>query len=281
MEQRLGKREVLQILDATIAEFSGNPVDLLSIGDEGGETTYIANARCSYERTLCDILSLSVGRSGTSLPIRVLEIGSYLGVVSVSLARMGYSVTALDIPEFMKNERLKERYIREGVSVISANLRDYMIPAESESFNIVVMCETLEHFNFNPLPVLCELNRVICKSGHLYLSLPNLSSLVNRAKLLAGRSINNPVNDFAAQLGRSSNMIVGIHWREYTSEEVRELLRLGGFSISRHYFFTSHRASLPARMIYAIIPSMRQNQTVIACKVSSPPTSFHFTDATR
>lgn len=275
------ENEIQQILDAVIAESAENPVDLLGIGDEAGETSYIDHARRSYQRTLLDIAALPPVAPGRSGPVRILEIGSYLGVVSVSLARMGYSVTALDIPEFMGNRRLKERYDREGVSAIAANLREYRLPADSESFDMVIMCETLEHMNFNPLPVLFEINRVLARGGYLYLALPNLTSLVNRAKLLFGCSIHNPVPDFAEQLGGGSNMIVGIHWREYTGEELRKLVSLAGFAVMRHYFFTAHTPSLPARLIYLLFPWLRQNQTLIAAKESTPALQFHFTDASR
>jgi len=270
-----------RVLDSVIRELLDDPVDLLLIGDSEGESAYLEHSRCSYLRTVQDIVGIVDKLALERRAVRILEIGAYLGAVSCTLARLGFSVTALDIPEFMANERLKLRYARYCVSTLSANLRDYSVPAESGAFTIVIMCETLEHLNFNPLPVLAEVNRVLAADGYLYLALPNQASLVNRAKLLTGRSIHNPVSDFSAQLSRESNMIVGIHWREYTALEMEELLALQGFSIISHDFFTTHRASFPARLMYLLFPRLRVNQTMVARKAAQTTTAFHFHQATR
>jgi 2-polyprenyl-3-methyl-5-hydroxy-6-metoxy-1,4-benzoquinol methylase len=258
------------LLENVIDQYQSKPIDLLNINDGEGEYRYLLNARLSYQRTLKDLTELP-GRNPADT--RVLEIGSYLGPVSIVLARLGYNVTAADLPDFIKNTRLQERYAQNGVSSISLNLEDYEIPAASDSFEVVIICETLEHLNFNPLPVLTEINRVLVHGGHLYISLPNLTSLVNRAKLLVGRSIHDPISDFAAQLNRQNNMIVGIHWREYTKQELTELLNRAGFRVDRHYFFTSTKSHPLARLIFNLYPPLRANQTAIAIKEQAAPTS--------
>lgn len=274
-------REAEEQLDSVLRELYDHPVDLLSIGDGAGESAYLEHSRCSYLRTVRDILALAQALDVPRNAIRILEIGAYLGAVSCTLARLGFAVTALDIPEFMDNERVQARYGRYGVATATANLRDYSLPAASSGFTMVIMCETLEHLNFNPLPVLAEVNRVLAAAGYLYLSLPNQASLVNRVKLLCGRSIHNPIGDFAAQLGRESNMIVGIHWREYTAAELQELMVGAGFTILSHAFFTTHKASLAARLMYLLFPRMRVNQTIVARKTAKASAGFHFRRTTR
>lgn len=271
---------VVKILDQVITDYEKDPIDLLGTGDGDGEYAYMVNARRSYQRTIADVVELFPERlSGSNEPVKILEIGAYLGVVSLTLSQLGFSVTACDIPEFMQNKQLQERYRHDGVSILSANLRDYKIPAPSEEFDLVIMCETLEHLNFNPIPVLLEINRVLKNGRGLYLSLPNLISLVNRVKLLFGHSIHNPVSDFFAQFSDKGNMIVGLHWREYTAGEIRELLGKLGFMIEKQYFFTSNRASFPARLIYKIAPFLQQNQTVIARKEKVSDLKLSFCDA--
>jgi SAM-dependent methyltransferase len=169
----------------------------------------------------------------------------------------------------MQNQRLLRRYTHEGIRPLVCNLQHDAIPVDDQSFDLVIMCETLEHLNFNPLPVLAEVNRVLSSHGILYLSLPNLVSLVNRVKLLWGQSIHNPITDFVFQLAEDNNMIVGIHWREYTGSEINELLQLCGFSIQRHYYFTHTRSHPLARLVYRFFNYLRPNQTVIAEKVSA------------
>ncbi len=254
------------LLDNLIASYRLEPIDLLGIGDGEGEFRYLQDAYTSYARTLNDIQEIMHARKASKG--RVLEIGSYLGVVSTALARRGYEVTAVDIPEFMQNKRLLKRYAQEGVRPLHCNLQYDGIPVDDQSFDLVIMCETLEHLNFNPLPVLTEINRVLNTNGILYLSLPNLASLVNRVKLLRGQSIHNPITDFVAQLATEANMIVGIHWREYAGSEIDELLQLCGFNIQRHYYFTHTRSHPLARLVYRFFHRLRPNQTVIAEKVS-------------
>lgn len=268
------------LLDQVIAELKEQPLDLLSIGDRTGEAAYLEHARCSYLRTLRDVVQIADSMASLPRELRILEIGAFLGVVSSVLARLGFCVTAHDIPEFMGNERLLSRYHADGVTTISSNLRSYALPVDTAAFDLVIMCETLEHLNFNPLPVLAELNRALALDGHLYLSLPNQASLVNRVKLLCGRSIHNPIGDFRQQLTRESNMIVGIHWREYTADELQGLVKLSGFSVVSHIFFTTHNASLPARAVYAAFPKLRSNQTLLARKVETIKPEFCFCEAT-
>jgi 2-polyprenyl-3-methyl-5-hydroxy-6-metoxy-1,4-benzoquinol methylase len=197
-----------------------------------GEVEYLKNQRSAYIRTLKDIEKISNKKSS-----KVLEIGSFLGVVSMSLSKMGYDVHAIDIPEYAESGAFQKRYEENGVSVESVNLRERDLPYEVEEFDIVVMCEVLEHLNFNPLLCLQEINRVTKKEGTLYLSTPNLSHITNSVKLLTGNSIHNPPSDFERQLDKDKNFIVGIHWREYTKKEVKKLLEGVGFKCVSSYYF--------------------------------------------
>lgn len=264
----------MKALDDTLTISLSTNLDLIETNDAQAEKEYIRNSECSYRRTVADIVYRFADRINSGEKLRVLEIGSYLGVVSIALSRIGFSVTALDIPEFMRNPRLRSMLEQESVTPVAANLADPALPFDDRCFDLVIMCETLEHLNFNPLPVFSEISRLLKQGGMLYLSLPNLGSLVNRAKLLSGRSIHNPVSDYAAQLSGHGNMIVGIHWREYTCAEVSEMLHMSGFRIESHYCFTTNRASLPARLIYLLFPSLQGNQTVMAVK-EKLPAYFH------
>jgi ubiquinone/menaquinone biosynthesis C-methylase UbiE len=55
--------------------------------------------------------------------------------------------------------------IRSAVCYQACNLRDYCLPFEDETFDVVVRCEVLEPLNFNPLPVIREINRVMKLHG--------------------------------------------------------------------------------------------------------------------
>ena len=94
-----------QLIQCVISELCESPVDILGIGDFEGERKYLEYHRDSYERTIKDIDELLKRRRRET---KILEIGSFLGPVSISLKRLGYKVFALDIPEFSKSQSLQK-----------------------------------------------------------------------------------------------------------------------------------------------------------------------------
>lgn len=215
----------------------------------------------------------------------ILEIGSFLGAASISLKRLGFNVRALDIPEFYKSSTLRSLYERNGIPFNGLNLRNSKLPYESNSLDAVIICEVIEHLNFNPLPVLQEINRVLKNDGYIYIGMPNQSYLRNRIKLLLGMSIHNPIEDYFKQLGRNDNMIVGLHWREYTLNETIQLIQKMGFDIvDKYYFFPKgqHKSSTLKAMLMKMAfsyPPFRPFHVVIGKKVSVPTYDFWLTDA--
>ena len=271
-----------RLVQDAIDEHRASPVDLLGIGDAAGENAYLNLARESYVRTVRDVDSLfRPGGEGRN----ILEIGSFLGPVSVALRKIGYGVSALDIPEFQASERLRALYARHDIPFAGLNLRLAPLPYAPASFDAVIFCEVMEHWNFNPLPVLQEVNRVLKTGGYVYIGMPNQAGIANRMKLLLGSSIHNPVGDFFKQLDRRSNMIVGLHWREYTQQEAVDLIEGMGFETTAKYFFVEAvrvDAGLLRRFARAAVfayPAFRPSQVVIGRKVATPARAFWRTEA--
>jgi SAM-dependent methyltransferase len=223
-----------KIVRDVIEEYRDSPIDMLDNGDNGGEYAYLLNLADSYVRTVRDVSNLVAENRNN---IRILEIGSFLGAVSISLKNLSFDVTAVDIPEFYRSERLRSHYAKHDITFNGLNLRNSQLPFESNSFDVVVICEVIEHLNFNPLPVLEEINRVLKTSGYIYIGMPNHASLENRLKLLVGRSVHNSIADYFKQLSRNDNMIVGLHWREYTLSETSQLVHEMGFEAIEKYYF--------------------------------------------
>lgn len=264
-----------------IEEYRRSPIDMLATGDTIGEYKYLSSLKASYVRTVRDVDSLF----GTDKRNRrILEIGSFLGAVSISLKKLGYDVRASDIPEFHQSEPLQALYERNGIQFDGVNLRHRKLPYESESLDAVIICEVMEHLNFNPLPVLLEINRVLKKGGYVYIGMPNQSSIHSRLRLLSGRSIHNPVDDFFKQLDRTDNMIVGLHWREYTLAETVEMVERMGFEVVKKYYFTDEThapTSLKGalrKLAYSYAP-FRPYQVVLGRKIEDPAYEFWVTEA--
>ena len=272
-------KETTELVEIIYQDYKIHPVDLLGIDDSAGELTYISNLKETYIRTIFDIDGIFKHKERSQ--IKILELGSYLGFVSITLSRLGYKMTAGDLDIFMRNKNLQHKFETNNIDFKSIDLKN-PIPFPDALFDCVVMCETLEHLNFNPIPVLREINRILIPGGYLYLALPNLSSLENRIKLLTGKSIHNSIDDFFAQLNPNCNFSVGLHWREYTKDELVYLLSKTGFEEIKHSFFHPwDLIKLPIKfyirslwvkrnLIYIIkrlFPSLKANQTVI-CKKS-------------
>lgn len=103
------------------------------------------------------------------------------------------------------------------------------LPYDDNSFDLVTCWETMEHFNFNPVPFVRELHRVAKKGGAVCVSVPNMAKLDRRLKLLCGRSFATPVQSYRDHAG---SKYYGFHWREYTLSEITELFRMNGFGIA-------------------------------------------------
>jgi SAM-dependent methyltransferase len=270
-----------KIIRGVIEEHKISPIDMRDIGDAAGEYAYLRSLEDSYIRTVRDVDCLYKNDRESR---RILEIGSFLGAVSISLKKLGYSVSASDIPEYIESSSLRKLYEKNGIPFDGVNLKHSKLPYGSDTFDAVILCEVLEHLNFNPLPVLMEINRVLKKNGCIYLAMPNQARIGNRLKLLMGKSIHNPTRDFFAQLDRNDNMMVGLHWREYTLTETVWMLEKMGFEISSKYYFAektppgSILLMLLKKVLYAF-PAFRPCQVVIARKVETPVHDFWRTDA--
>lgn len=275
---RSAEQVAAEAVDAAIADVGSFDLKIEGASEgmpaeqgDGGPASYVVRHRHEYIRTVRDVIEFRPADAGR--PVRVLELGAFFGVCCIALAKLGYTVTAADAPEFMTQPEQVERYGRHGVAISGVRLEEYLLPFADEAFDVVIMCEVLEHLNFNPLPLLKEINRILSPGGLFYLALPNAASIYNRVKLLRGEMIGFDVQEFFEQLDPRSSEIVNGHWREYTQAEIRRLLEPLGFAIDRQYYF-SLGETLPAtslrkraaRLFYQRLPQMKENQVTLAVR---------------
>ena len=146
---------------AELADFDlkveGATQGMPSINTESGPASYVARHRHEYIRTVSDVLQF---RPLTPGPVRILELGAFFGVNCMALRSFGYDVTAADMPEFIYDPAQIERYARHGIATKGVRLEDFLLPFDDGAFDVIIMCEVLEHLNFNPLPLLKEINRI-------------------------------------------------------------------------------------------------------------------------
>ncbi|HXE43220.1 MAG TPA: methyltransferase domain-containing protein, partial [Candidatus Baltobacteraceae bacterium] len=160
----------------------------------------------------------------------------------------------------------------------SPSIEKHRLPFADNQFDIISCWETMEHFNFNPVGFICDLRRILKPGGKIFLTVPNMAELENRIKLLRGKSIGTPVENY----GRFYNYageerFLGFHWREYTLSELDYLLREEKFSVvSKAHLLTFQNAShlslprkikrLGAKMIFAAFPATGNVCAVVAQK---------------
>jgi SAM-dependent methyltransferase len=95
-------------------------------------------------------------------------------------------------------------------------------------FDLVLLFEVIEHIDRPPAWILTELRKSLLPGGKLMLSTVNLTRLLNRLRLLAGRPL------FADY---EPGELVEAHFREYMREELERYARAAGFAAIRSDYY--------------------------------------------
>lgn len=181
-----------------------------------------------YNRYL-DTLSLLNERDRRK---HILEIGSLPGHFTILLKKIGYdNLVGTDIDP----SRAKQLWDKYSVPVHKVDIEQESLPFPSNSFDIVLFTEILEHLRLNPLHALREVYRVLKSDGRIILSTPSIT-VTHRLLFLFGKTYQgNAVEEFRKLewLGHMG------HIRLYSSDEVKGFLEYTGFKelqvTSKHY----------------------------------------------
>lgn len=123
--------------------------------------------------------------------------------------------------------KLKGWTIEAPVVADGFNLEFDILPYENDTIDGFLLCEVLEHFAFDPMWCLIEINRVLRSEGVLLISVPNTTSWFSIYRALVGL---NP-NRYPYYSSKEENRFNSIHAREYCVEEIRIILNSAGFEI--------------------------------------------------
>lgn len=102
------------------------------------------------------------------------------------------------------------------------NVEQDPFPYRSNSFDVVLCCELIEHLLVDPVQMLSEIHRVLKKDGLLVMTTPNVLRNDNLVSLLKGENIYQKYSGFGLHGG---------HHHEYTPMEMKVLLEATGFHI--------------------------------------------------
>jgi SAM-dependent methyltransferase len=197
-------------------------------------------------------LVLKLLKQRSAPPAKVLELGAAPGEQSVLLAEAGYDVTAVDIGiasddwQGAEEGTMEKRFADAGVELVLWNLEEPPYPLPDDTYDAVVLTEVFEHLRDYPVTALKEARRVLKPGGSLFLTTPNAAYIKNRLQLLRGRNTATKLEDWIGGLPFAR------HAREYTFDEMAEMMRVAGLevteSLGRHLHTQSGNQSPVARL---------------------------------
>lgn len=113
----------------------------------------------------------------------VLDAGAGYGIQAALFKEGGYMASASDIyPRLPIFDLIDIDYRR-------WNLEAEAAPFESESFDAILLSQTIEHFTYSPRHPIQELLRILKPGGWVLIDAPNISSFHNIWRLVRGKTI--------------------------------------------------------------------------------------------
>lgn len=162
---------------------------------------------------------------------RVLDLGCSPGHNTMILTKLGFDVIGIDLNKFYL-KKYNPNWL-DKFNLIISDVEKVRLPFEDNTFNYVIFTEVLEHIAItNPVVIFNDIHRVLKPGGLLYLSTPNVANWSNLLSLLSNKNIFWSPEIFYGSLDR--------HNREYTSEEVIQMLHDAGFAKTTLDYYNCH-----------------------------------------
>ena len=163
--------------DRAVALLDEVQAELKGLGQQIVE--YFETSRPRYEYTLSLALDQNGGRSESpAWRSSVLDVGCSPGHLAMALVKAGFEVQGIDL-----NPLWLAKYAPgwpERLRITHTNIEQDPMPFPSDSFDLVIFTEVLEHIAItDPCVVLGEIRRVLRPGGRMLLSTPNVANLSN------------------------------------------------------------------------------------------------------
>lgn len=189
----------------------------------------------------------------------VLDVGAHWLHQSLLYAADGYRVTALDLPETFRVPELRALAARHSIRLLSNPDLEHpsaLAEIESDTFDLVLFTEIIEHLTFNPVVMWREIHRVMRRGARIIVTTPNYYALRSRlrqwwrATRLSGAGIS--VDELL------SVPTFGHHWKEYSRRELLRYFALlsPDFSCGRFAYTEEYSQALSRRRSGPVIAAI-------------------------
>ena len=185
--------------------------------------------------------------------LRHLDVGGFLGAFPLALARLGIPVTLVEEYDYYDGalDGLKTFLENESIIIWPADFTKHLEGVIPQQFTFVTNMAMIEHLPSSPKILLDNLRNVIAESGKLILEAPNIAYWPKRLELFRGRTIHSSIGIYYA----SEPPFLG-HHREYTEQEMRDVLQWSGFEVDDMLTFNYSldiRDGRPIDRLYTLI----------------------------
>ncbi len=120
-------------------------------------------------------------------PLRVLDVGGFMGALPLAMARLGAQVTLSENYGYYEGafDELRDYLAAEGVEIWNLDLSEPLESVPADRFDLVAAMAILEHLPSSPRPLLLNAKALLAESGRLVVDVPNIAYWPNRVGLHA------------------------------------------------------------------------------------------------
>ena len=135
-------------------------------------------------------------------------------------------------------------------------------PYPDQSFDMVLCCELIEHLALDPTHMLLEIHRILKPGGKVLITTPNVLVLRNLVSLIKHkRNIYYPYSGYG---------VYGRHNREWTLDEVVQIVRGCGYSIEMAQIADTYPHRGYSKLLKSFFPFLRDMLVVVGCAENEP-----------
>ena len=183
-----------------------------------------------------------LGQKSTLEESRILDVGCGKADLLVCLRELGAkNLVGVNLFPLSTECFTDERYVEAifgdklgKIKYVQCDIDNEQLPFPSENFDAVLLVDVLEHLS-NPGFALKEIAHVLKNGGVLCIRTPNCANLKNRVRILFGKSpyhdLKGWVFDHRLLVPNTGEKRFQGHIREYTVEELRQLLNYFGLKL--------------------------------------------------